>query len=332
MKRRWLIVLDLILFAGTLASCSSSTGSGANLEPVVQGPYATIPQKPPIPDDNPMTPEKIELGKMLYFEPRLSVSGIISCHTCHNLSLGGTDRIPTSLGHDFQTGGRNAPTVLNAAFFNKQFWDGRASSLEEQAEGPIQAGVEMAMPRDMAVEVIKGIKGYLPYFQAAFPGEQDPITFENIVKAIAAFERILITPNDQLDQYLRGDEDALSPLAIDGMNIFHSKGCTTCHFGEALSTGALVKFEHGQDLGRFNVTGNPGDERVFRIPTLRNLSLTAPYFHDGSAVTIKDAIHIMAEVQLNSTINQEDEDAIVAFLQSLVGDQPQIIIPILPAE
>jgi cytochrome c peroxidase len=234
-----------------------------------------------------MTPEKIELGKMLYFEPRLSESGIISCHTCHNFSLGGTDRIPTSLGHDFQTGGRNAPTVLNAAFFNRQFWDGRAASLEEQAEGPIQAGVEMAMPKDMAVETIKGIEGYLPYFEAAFPGENDPITFENIVKAIATFERTLITPNDPLDQYLRGDENALSPLAIEGIEVFRLKGCMRCHKGAALSTGELTKFEHGQDMGLFIVTGNPEDERVFRVPTLRNLSLTAPYFHDGSAATIE---------------------------------------------
>ena len=333
MKHRWLILIGIVLIAAALVSCSgAASGKGAELEQVIQGPYATIPQEPPIPVDNLMTPEKIELGKMLYFEPRLSASGIISCHTCHNLSLGGTDRIPTSLGHDFMTGGRNAPTVLNAAFFNKQFWDGRASSLEEQAEGPIEAGVEMAMPRELAVETIKGIQGYQPYFQAAFPGEADPITFGNIVKAIAAFERTLITPNDQLDQYLRGNEDALSPLAIQGMNIFHSKGCTTCHFGEALSTGALVKFEHGQDLGRFNVTGNPADERVFRIPTLRNLSLTAPYFHDGSTATIAEAIHIMAEVQIRETISPEEEAAIVAFLESLVGDQPQVVIPILPAD
>ena len=332
MKNSWLTVIGFILIAGVLVSCNSSTGTKPQLEQVVEGPYATIPQTPPIPEDNLMTPEKIGLGKMLYFEPRLSSSGIISCHTCHNLSLGGTDRIPTSLGHDFQTGGRNAPTVLNAAFFNKQFWDGRASSLEEQAEGPIQAGVEMAMPSDMAVDVIKGIKGYLPYFQAAFPGEVDPITFENIVRAIAAFERTLITPNDKLDQYLRGDEDALSPSAIEGMNTFHSKGCTTCHFGAMLSNGALVKFEHGQDLGRFNVTGLPADERVFRTPTLRNLSLTAPYFHDGSAATIMEAIHIMAQVQVKDSIEPKEAEAIIAFLQSLAGDQPQIVIPILPPD
>ncbi len=335
MKTRILIVVGFSLLIGLMIACGTSSQdetAEAPREQVVKGPLATIPDVPPIPDNNPMTPEKILLGKMLYFEPRLSESGIISCHTCHNFSLGGTDRIPASLGHDFQTGGRNAPTVLNAAFFNLQFWDGRAESLEEQAEGPIQAGVEMAMPKDMAVEVIKGIKGYLPYFQAAFPGEEDPITFENIVKAIATFERTLITPNDPLDQYLRGDENALSPLAIEGIEVFRLKGCMRCHNGAMLSTGELVKFEHGQDMGLYNVTGNPEDERVFRVPTLRNLSLTAPYFHDGSAATIEDAIRIMAEVQVEKVISPEEEAAIVAFLKSLVGDQPEVVIPILPPE
>jgi cytochrome c peroxidase len=335
MKHSWLTIPGLSLLIWIIAACGSGSQEGASathLEQVVKGPLATVPDIAPAPADNPMTPAKVELGKMLYFEPRLSESGIISCHTCHNLSLGGTDRIPTSLGHDFQTGGRNAPTVLNAAFFNMQFWDGRADSLEEQAEGPIQAGVEMAMPKELAVETIKGIKGYLPYFQAAFPGEDDPITFDNIVKAIAAFERILITPNDPLDQYLRGDEDAISPQAIEGIEIFRLKGCMRCHKGEVLSTGELVKFEHGQDLGAFNVTGDPEDKRVFRVPTLRNLPLTAPYFHDGSAATIEEAIHIMAKVQVEKEISPEEEAAIVAFLESTVGVQPEVVIPLLPPE
>lgn len=335
MKKGSMSIIGLGLFILVLAACGTTSSGEVSQKPpeqVVKGPLATLPDTPPIPDDNPMTPEKIELGKMLYFEPRLSESGIISCHTCHNLSLGGTDRIPTSLGHDFQTGGRNAPTVLNAAFFNLQFWDGRAASLEEQAEGPIQAGVEMAMPKDLAVEVIKGIEGYRPYFQAAFPDEADPITFESIVKAIAAFERTLITPNDPLDQYLRGDEDALSPLAIEGIEVFRLKGCMRCHKGAVLSTGELTKFEHGQDMGAYNVTGDLDDKRVFRVPTLRNLPLTAPYFHDGSTATIQEAIQIMAEVQVDKEISPEEEAAIVAFLESLVGDQPEIVIPILPAD
>jgi cytochrome c peroxidase len=297
---------------------------------VVRGPFATLPNVAPTPEDNPQTPEKEELGKLLYFDPRLSQSSIISCSTCHNLGLGGTDRIPTSLGHDFQTGGRNAPTVLNAAFFNQQFWDGRAASLEEQAEGPIQAGVEMAMPPDLAVERFKGITGYLPYFEAAFPGEDDPITFKNIVKAIASFERTLITPNDSLDRYLRGDEDALSPLARQGMEVFEAVGCVACHNGPLLSSGVLMRFNHGEDAGRMTVTGDPADEFLFRVPTLRNLALTAPYFHDGSASTIEEAINIMADVQLNKELTAEEVEAISEFLKSLVGQQPEIVIPILP--
>ena len=206
MKKRIVVVFLVI---GILLVFIGMTMYAQDEEPrpqVVQGVFATLPDSPPVPENNPMTPEKIELGRMLYFEPRLSASGIISCHTCHNLGLGGTDRLPTSLGHDFLTGGRNAPTVLNAAFFNLQFWDGRAQGLEEQAGGPIEAGVEMAMPADMAVDRIASIEGYLPYFQAAFPDEENPVTFENITKAIATFERTLITPNDALDRYLRGDE------------------------------------------------------------------------------------------------------------------------------
>lgn len=233
-------------------------------EQVVRGAFATLPDVPPIPEDNPMTPEKIELGKMLFFEPRLSASGIISCHTCHNLSLGGTDRLPTSIGHEFLTGGRNAPTVLNAAFFNQQFWDGRAEGLEEQAGGPIEAGVEMAMPADLAVETIVNISGYLPYFQAAFPEDENPITFDNITRAIATFERTLITPNDGLDRYLRGDEDALSDDAKRGMEIFAQVGCVACHNGPMLSTGVLQRFNHGTDLGRATVTGEASDEFLDR--------------------------------------------------------------------
>jgi cytochrome c peroxidase len=293
--------------------------------------FAVLPATPPIPADNPQTPEKVELGKMLFFEPRLSQSSVIACSTCHNLGLGGTDRVPTSLGHDFQTGGRNAPTVLNAAFFNQQFWDGRAGSLEEQAQGPIEAGVEMAMPPDLAVERLKSIKGYLPYFEAAFPGEEDPLTFDNIVKAIAAFERTLITPNDPLDRYLLGDEDALSPLARQGMETFEAVNCVACHNGPMLSSGLLMRFRHGEDSGRMTVTGDPADEFLFRVPTLRNLPLTSPYFHDGSVETIEEAINIMADVQLNKELTAEEVEAIFAFLNSLIGQQPEVTIPILPA-
>lgn len=299
---------------------------------VTQGVFATLPDAPPVPEDNPMTPEKILLGQMLYFEPRLSASGVISCHTCHNLSLGGTDRLPSSLGHNFETGGRNAPTVLNAAFFNLQFWDGRATGLEEQAQGPIQAGVEMAMPADLAVERIASIEGYLPYFQAAFPGEENPITFINIARAIATFERTLITPNDGLDRYLRGETDALSADAQRGMEIVVQLGCTACHQGPMLSLGVLMPFRHGEDLGLANVTGQEADQFMFRVATWRNVSLTAPYFHDGSAATLEDAVRTMGVVQLQRDLTEEEVFYIVAFLESLEGELPVVNIPALPAD
>lgn len=300
--------------------------------PVTQGVFATLPDAAPVPEDNPMTPEKVLLGQMLYFEPRLSASGIISCATCHNLGLGGTDRLPTSLGHDFQTGGRNAPTVLNAAFFNLQFWDARATGLEEQAQGPIQAGVEMAMPADLAVERIASIEGYLPFFQAAFPDEENPITFLNIAKAIASFERTLITPDDGLDLYLRGDENALSDDAKRGMEIVVQVGCVACHNGPMLSTGTLMPFVHGEDRGRANVTGSDADAFQFRVATWRNVSLTAPYFHDGSAATLEDAVRTMGSVQLARELTEEEVFYIVAFLESLEGELTPVTVPQLPAD
>lgn len=299
---------------------------------VTQGLFSTLPDVAPSPEDNLMTPEKIELGKMLYFDPRLSASGIISCHTCHNLSLGGTDRLPSSLGHEFQTGGRNAPTVLNAAFFNLQFWDGRATGLEEQAQGPIQAGVEMAMPPDLAVERIASIEGYLPYFEAAFPGEDTPITFDNIAKAIATFERTLLTPNDGLDRYLRGEEDALSDDAKRGMEIVAQIGCVACHNGPMLSTGTLMPFNHGDDLGLATLTGAESDQYMFRVSTWRNISLTAPYFHDGSVESLEEAVRVMSSVQLKRELTEDEVYYIVAFLESLEGELPEVTIPILPAD
>lgn len=329
MKRIMLGILVVVIASLGIVMLVSAQEEGER-EQVVQGLFATLPDVPPIPEDNPMTPEKIELGLMLYFDPRLSASGVISCHTCHNLSLGGTDRIPTSLGHDFQTGGRNAPTVLNAAFFNQQFWDGRATGLEEQAQGPIQAGVEMAMPADAAVNAIVEIEGYRPYFEAAFPGEAEPITFENIARAISTFERTLITPDDALDRWLRGDESALTDDAKRGMEIFVQVGCVACHNGPMLSLGSLMRFNHGDDTGRMTVTGDPADSHLFRVPTLRNISLTAPYFHDGSAATLDEAVRTMASVQLNRTLTDEEAYFIISFLDSLEGEQPVITIPRLP--
>jgi len=326
-----LVVVGVLLIASAVVIAQDVTPAEPRPQ-VTRGVFATLPDVPPVPEYNPITPEKIELGQMLFFDPRLSASGIISCHTCHNLSLGGTDRLPTSLGHDFQTGGRNAPTVLNAAFFNLQFWDGRVVGLEAQAAGPIQAGVEMAMPPDMAVERIASIEGYLPYFQAAFPDEENPVTFRNITHAIATFERTLLTPNDPLDRWLRGEEDALSPDALRGMEISVQVGCVACHNGPMLSTGTLMRFDHTDDLGLATVTGLEADEFMFRVASWRNLALTAPYFHDGSAATLEEAVGVMSSVQLNRQLTEEEVFYIVAFLESLVGEQPEVTIPVLPAD
>lgn len=335
MSRRWHTLalagaLTLVLVVGCSSAASNTAKSSGKLTEVRSGNFATIVAAPENPD-NPSTPEKVELGKLLFFDPRLSGSGAISCASCHNLALGGTDRLQFSRGHDFQETGRNAPTVLNAAFFQNQFWDGRAQGLEEQAGGPIQAPGEMNMPADQAVAAIKSIQGYKEYFEKAFPGEADPITFENITKAIAAFERTLITPNDALDRYLRGDKNALSPQAVRGMETFERIGCTSCHAGPALSSGAMMKFDYGTDAGKASWTGNPQDEKFFRVQTLRNVSLTGPYFHDGSAKTLEEAVTTMARVQLGVTLTDQQREDIVAFLKSLVGEMPDVSVPVLPA-
>jgi len=296
--------------------------------------FQPLPSLPPIPADNPQTKVKVALGKMLYFDPRLSKSKLISCNTCHNLSLGGDDNQRTSIGHRWQHGPRNAPTVLNAAFLKVQFWDGRAPTLEEQAKGPLTAPVEMAGSPDIDVNRIKSIPEYVKLFRVAFPGEKDPVNFENIAKAIAAYERTLITPNSPFDRYLNGDESALTQDQKDGMVLFVKVGCISCHNGPVLSDGNFHKFEWNNDKGRYKVTQNPSDMYMFRTPQLRNVALTAPYFHDGSVDKLEDAIKIMAEKMLNRKLKDVEIWKIKAFLESLTGDVPieARVLPVLPAE
>src|SRR5450759_5047715 len=193
--------------------------------------FEPIPAIPPELPGNPATPAKLELGKMLYFEPRLSASHVISCSSCHNIGLGGVDQEPTSIGHHWQRGGRNAPTVLNAVFNKAQFWDGRAKDLEQQAGGPMVNPVEMASPKAHVAEQLRGIPGYVDAFKKAFPSEADPIKLENVQKAIAVFEATLITPNAPFDRFLQGDATALSPTQKAGLGIFMDKGCSACHNG-----------------------------------------------------------------------------------------------------
>jgi len=302
--------------------------------------FRPIPSAVPSVKDNAVTHEKIELGKMLFFDPRLSASQIISCNSCHNLSTGGVDAGPTSIGHAWQKGPRRAPTVLNAVFNIAQFWDGRAADLKAQAKGPVQASAEMNATPDRVVKTLSSMPAYAEAFKKAFPNDPSPVTFDNFAKAVEAFEATLITPAARFDQYLEGDASALTAEEKNGLALFMEKGCSTCHNG--INVGGEAYFPFGVvekpgaeilppgDKGRFAVTKTADDQYVFRAAPLRNVALRAPYFHSGKVWSLKQAVGIMASVQLGTKLTDKEEDAIVAFLQTLTGQQPRIEYPILP--
>ena len=278
---------------------------------------------------------KVELGKKLWFEPRLSMSGIISCNTCHNLSRGGTDNLKTSIGHGWKAGPVNSPTVLNSSLAIAQFWDGRAANLQEQAGGPIQADVEMNMPHTLALDVLQSIPGYVDEFKTVFGKEQ--IDMDMVTAAIAAFEETLVTPNARFDQWLKGDDKALNAKELAGYTLFKDSGCVACHNGPAAGgtsfqrMGVVEAYQSTSPAeGRSAVTGVDADRFNFKVPTLRNVEMTYPYFHDGEAATLEQAVDIMGRLQLGRTYSEEEIGNIVAFLKTLTGDQPQITMPILP--
>ncbi len=311
--------------------------------------FEVLPEIAPAPADNPTTPAKVELGKQLYFDQRLSVNGTVSCNSCHSVMANGTDNRPVSVGVFDKRGGRSAPTVWNAAFLSTQFWDGRAASLEDQAKGPILAGVEMGMPSEAAVVArLKQIPGYVTQFKAVFGGK-DSLTYDNVARAIAAFERTLITPNSAVDRHLKGDKSALSVAAKRGMTLMEKVGCTSCHTGPNYSGPANLPVGKGffqrfpsfpskydkqydlkADLGRHEVTQAAADKHMWRVPTLRNVALTAPYFHNGSVPTLNEAVRVMAKSQLNKVLTNAEVSDIVAFLDGLNGEFPEITMPRLP--
>lgn len=300
--------------------------------------FKALNTNPVSPAENPTTPEKVALGKMLFHEPRLSQSGRISCSSCHNLSLYGVDARATSLGHNAQAGKRNAPTVFNASLHFAQFWDGRATDLESQAAGPILNPVEMAMESEpVAAERLQAIPAYRSAFEKVFPDRDPAVSYRHITQAIAAFERTLLTPAP-FDAYLTGDKDRLSPVEKEGLRTYIRYGCTACHNGMGVGGNLYQKFgvvnpyPHAQDTGRFEVTQNPEDKYVFKVPSLRNVARTAPYFHDGKVWDLEEAITIMAKTQLGKDIPPEDAQKIVAFLNTLTGDIPKTALerPILP--
>ena len=311
--------------------------------------FEVLPEVAPAPADNPTTPAKVELGKQLFFDQRLSVNGTVSCHSCHSVMANGTDNRPVSVGVFDKRGGRSAPTVWNAAFLSVQFWDGRAASLEDQAKGPILADVEMGMPsKEAVVKRLQQIPGYVTQFKSVFGGK-DPLTYDNVAKAIAAFERTLITPNSAVDRYLKGDKSALSAAGKRGMELVEKVGCTGCHTGPNYAGPASLPVGQGfyqkfptfpskydkqydlkADLGRHEVTHNDADKHMWRVPSLRNVALTAPYFHNGSVPTLDEAVRVMAKSQLNKVLTDSEVSDIVAFLNGLTGEFPAITMPRLP--
>jgi cytochrome c peroxidase len=334
-------IVPTLLLGGTLAVTL----------PAQAATWEALPVTPPTPADNPQSDAKVVLGKTLFFDPRFSEHGTLSCNSCHNVMSGGDDNRPNSIGMHDARGERSAPTVWNAAFLSVQFWDGRAATLEDQAKGPVANPIEMGMANlDDAMGRLKKISGYEPMFKAAFPGEANPVTADNAAKAVAAYERTLITPNSPYDRYVKGNTKALSAQQIKGMEAFASLGCTACHSGAnfsgptlPLGTGFFQKFPTfpgstyeakynlGGDTGRFQATKDAKDTHMFRVPTLRNVALTAPYFHNGQVPTLDEAVRVMGKVQLNQDLSEAQVADVVAFLNGLTGEFPEQTMPRLPA-
>ena len=305
------------------------------------------PAEVPQPKDNKMTPERVELGKLLYFDVRLSSDNDISCATCHHPSRGWTDLKPVSkaVGHKNFVGPRNTPTILNSAYQNRQFWDGRARTLEDQALGPIEAGVEMAMPLNQLIPKLNAIKGYVALFEKAYPGEG--LTKDTLAKAIASFERTVVSTESPFDKYIKGDKNAMTQAAKDGFETFKGKAhCTDCHDGFNFTDGSFHNIGlrdgelTGKELGRYNVKNRAAWYGVMKTPTLRDVTKSYPYFHDGSVKTLKEATVLCAmggryehnvknksEYMKDRKLTEKEVDNIVEFMKALTGPDLDVKIP-----
>ena len=314
-----------------LGGCGDSADKPQETASVALDPLAIF--GPALPDriesqENPTTQAKIDLGRMLYYETRMSKGNDVSCNTCHLLDQYGVDSLPTSKGHEEQVGGRNAPTVYYAAGHLSQFWDGRAKDVEEQAKGPILNPIEMAMPsEEEVVGVLRGIDGYGKLFAEAFPGEEDPVTYDNMARAIGSFERGLLTPS-HFDRFLEGDEEALAEAEHAGLETFMKVGCTTCHIGPLAGgkmyqkVGLVHPWPNQEDVGLSEITGDEAQRMFFKVPSLRNINKTGPYFHDGSVAKLDEAVRMMGHHQLGVTLTAEQVDQVLVFLNALTGDLP----------
>ena len=333
---------------------SDKAQSGMTFSPpgILRAGFEPLPGQPPIPKDNPMSPAKIQLGRQLYWDSRLSINGTVSCNTCHDLLYGGTENLPVPRGvYGKIDGSRNDPTVWNAAFKTAQFWDGRAPSLEEQAKGPLFNPVEMGSSPDILVGRVKDIPGYVASFREAFGAEDgsEAVTLENILKAIAAFERTLITPNGPLDRFLKGEKETLSSGAQHGMNTVKTLGCMECHRGPNFSglmqpmgegffrkfpiytnNKYVEKYRLLEDPGRYKVTKKAEDKHLWIVQTWRNIEFTAPYFNNGSAGDLSTAVKVMAKTELNKDLTDQEINDILAFFETLSGEFPELKFVRLP--
>ena len=320
----------------TLVLITASLSNAAEVNRAMLGMFQPLMEQADNPE-NPVTAPKVDLGRMLYFDKRLSKDHSVSCNSCHDLASFGDDGAPVSTGIGKQKGGRSAPTVYNAAIHISQFWDGRAKDVEAQAVGPITNPIEMGMPdSDYVLKVVNSIPGYVAAFKAAFPKEENPVTYENIGNAIGAFERKLLTPAP-FDAFLKGDDSALTESEQDGLNLFMTTGCSTCHNGMGVGGHfyqklGLVKEWPTEDLGRYESTKVETDKYFFKVPSLRNITETAPYLHDGSEKSLEGIVGKMAEYQMGRILAEEDVASIVTFLGALKGeiDADFIAEPMLP--
>lgn len=327
MKLSKLLLLGVSSISIAVAGNLIDTAKEAGLKPIPssQSELLKLIDNP----KNPITEAKVELGKKLYFDPRLSKSGLISCNTCHNLALGGTDGVSSAIGHKWTSNPHhlNSPTVYNSVLFSSQFWDGRSPHLEDQAQGPIQAGPEMAAPKELVVKRVTSIPEYVADFKEAYG--DDKITFEKVADTIAVFERTLTTPS-KFDKFLEGDENALNKAEKEGLKTFIDKGCATCHNDVALG-GTMQPFPAVGKYKYSNVGDFKGDKNgMVKVPTLRNVTETAPYFHNGAVWSLAEAIKIMGETQLGVKLNSKEVKEIETFLNVLEGEKPAITYPVLP--
>lgn len=323
------IAIATLLTSSLVASSLTSDAKKAGLKPIPNSDTELLKliDNP----KNPITTEKVELGKKLYFDPRLSKSGFISCNSCHNLSEGGDDGLSAAIGHKWTVNPHNlnSPTVYNAVFFDSQFWDGRDPDLEKQAQGPIQAAPEMAATKEHVVNTVTSIPEYITEFKTAY-GDDVKINFEKITDTIATFERTLVTPS-AFDDYLNGNSNAMTDTQKDGLKTFIDNGCATCHtgvgIGGSMSAFNITNTYKYQDVGDFK-----GDKNgMVKVPTLRNITQTAPYFHNGQIWTLQEAIKEMGRIQLGKNISDKEASSIEEFLKALDGRKASITIPNLPA-